>query len=117
MNIGAADFTVVFAAGAAGHQAIAKIDQTAQGDEGKENRLFEGNGVGNTGLFFQNGRFPNMGPQTRLVIAQKNRLFEISSLKFNIRSDLAIFHRSRCFIAQFDTRYISVSAPNILQPE
>ena len=62
MDIGAADLTMVFTAGAAAHQAITKINQTAQGYERKQNRLFESHGVGNTGLFFQNRCFADMGP-------------------------------------------------------
>ena len=80
MNIGTADLAMVLATGAAGHQAITKINQTTQGYERKKNRLFESHGVGNTGLFFQNRCFANMGPQPRLIFAQKNRLVKIPPL-------------------------------------
>ena len=53
VDIGTADLTVVFAIGAAGHEAIAEIDQAAQGDERKQNRLFQPDGVGDAGLLFE----------------------------------------------------------------
>jgi len=80
MSIGTADPTMVLAAGAAGHQAITKIDQTAQGDEKKKDLLLESHAEGNAGLFFQDSCFANMGPQPRLIFAQKNRLVKIPPL-------------------------------------
>ena len=60
MNVGGADFAVVFAAGAAGHEAVAKIDETAEGDVGEEDGLFEAYGVGAAGLLFDEAARPHM---------------------------------------------------------
>ncbi len=65
MNVRAANFTVIFSTGATGHEAITKIDQTAQCDKGEKNGLFQRHRVGNAGLFFENGGLPNMGPQAQ----------------------------------------------------
>ena len=76
MDVGAADFTVIFSAGATRHEAIAEIDQTAKGHERKQNRLFEAHGVGNLGFFFENTAFPDMRSASGTGFIQENRFFE-----------------------------------------
>ncbi len=61
MNKRRPDLGMIFPAGAAGHKTIAEIDQTAQGDKGKQQGLFESHGMGRTRLLFQDGSGPHMG--------------------------------------------------------
>ncbi len=77
MNVGTADFAMIVPAGATGHEAIAKIDQAAQGDEREKNRLFQPDGMGNAGLFFENGPGPDVGTGAGFGALQKDGVLKV----------------------------------------
>ena len=101
MDIGAADLTVILAAGAAGHQAVTEIDQTAQGNKRQQNGVLQGHRMGNAGLLFQNGGLAYVRPQGTFGVIQKNRPVKVPPFKLDIRADLTIVNRNRCFMSQF----------------
>ncbi len=80
MDVGTAHLAVVAAAGASGHQAVAEVDQAAQGHERKQDGLLQPHRVGNPGLLFQDGTGPHMGARTGLGPFQKNGIFKEAAL-------------------------------------
>ncbi len=61
VDVGAAHLAVVLAAGAAGHQAVAEVDQAPERDEGKQDGLLEADAVGAVGLLLQEAAFADLG--------------------------------------------------------
>ena len=50
MDVGTADLAVIVAARATGHQAVAKVDEASQGNEGEKDGMFKAHRM--TGLCF-----------------------------------------------------------------
>lgn len=90
---------MIVPAGATGHEAIAKIDQAAQGDEREKNRLFQPDGMGNAGLFFENGPGPDVGTGAGFGASRKTA-FSKYPLQFHTGADITILDRNRCLVSQ-----------------
>ena len=99
MDISAANFTVIFSAGAPRHETVTKIDQTPQGYKRKQNRLLETHGMGNLSFFFKNTPIPDMRPTSRTGFFQENRFFEKTALESDPRTELAVLDGDRGFIS------------------
>ncbi len=103
MNIGAADLAVVAAAGAAGHQTVAKIDQAAQGHERKQNGLFQPDAVCAGGFLLQNTGLAHLRARPHAGFLQKHRVDKRTALQLNLRPDLAVINRYRAFAPENGT--------------
>jgi len=101
VNVGAAHFGVIAAAGAAGHQAVAEIDQAAQRDKGKEDGLFQTDAMGAACFFLQEASFPHVRAHSQVCLVQENRFAEESSLQLDARAELAVLDRRGRFVPQF----------------
>ena len=92
---------MVFPARSTGQETVAEIDQAAQGHKGKQDGLLQPHGVGDAGLFFENGAGPHMGAGTGFGTLQKDGIFEIAALQFYMGADVAVVHGKGRFKAQF----------------
>ena len=54
---------MVLAAGTAGHEAVAEVDEAAQGDEREEDGLLEADAVGAVGLLLQQAALAHLRPR------------------------------------------------------
>ncbi len=101
MDKRASNFAVIFAACATRHEAITEIYKAPQRHVGKENRLFQTDGMGNACLFFKNRSFTHVRTVTKVGTLKEYRFLEKSSLQVHIRPYLAIFKCDRPFITYF----------------
>jgi len=101
VNVGAAHFGVIAAAGPAGHQAVAEIDQAAQRDKGKEDGLFQADAVGAACFLLQEAAFPDVRAHPQICLVQENRFAEESSLQLDTLPELAVLDRRGRFVSQF----------------
>jgi hypothetical protein len=90
MNIGTAHLGVILPAGSSGHQAIAKINQTAQLNEREQYGLFQTDSVIAAGFFFQKAPGTNLRVAAHGRFIQKNGIGKVSSPEFNIRTQLTV---------------------------
>ena len=91
---------MIFPAGSAGHETVAEINQAPQGDERKEDSLFQADRVRSSRLFFYETAFANMGAGTELGPVKKERLPERPAFQPHISSESAIYQRDRAFFTQ-----------------
>jgi hypothetical protein len=64
--------------------------------------MLQANAVGAVGLFFQQTRLTNVSTESHVRLFKKNGFLKISSLQFNLRPELAVFHCDRGLISKLD---------------
>ncbi len=104
MDVRASHLAVIVPAGPSREQAVAKVDQTAQGDEGEEDCLFQTNRMGAVGLFFEEAALSNLGAGGHVRLIEEYGRGEKSSSEFHSPAELAIIHGDRRLRAQFRPR-------------
>ena len=97
MDIGTADLAVIATAGAAGHEAVAKIDQAAQGHERKQNGVLQPDAVRAGGFLLKDTGLAHLRARTHAGFLQENRLGKRTALQLDLRPDLAVINRYRAF--------------------
>ena len=99
MDVGAAHLAVVLPAGAARHQAVAEVDQTAEGDEGEKNGLLQADAMGAAGLLLQEAALAHLRRRGPGWTVRGKRMVEVAALELDPGSELAVFNRGRTFAA------------------
>ena len=103
MNVGRADFAVIFSARSARHQGVAEINQTARRHIGQEQCLLEADGMRSSCLFFHQRARPHMRRAAHIDSLQESSSGKKTAFQFNMISELAIFEGNRRLAAEFGT--------------